>query len=118
MTNKERTREIAGKDPRALTDEDRSFIRDLSAEMGMEFSAKKRCANCYIDQAIAIWREMAKLPEEQQEEQPEARKYALVPGTDVLYRGLRINEATLTDELAKTILSQGFPLYLFARYEA
>ena len=61
---------------------------------------------------------MAKLPEEQQEEQPEARKYALVPGTDVLFRGLRINEATLTDEIAKTILSQGFPLYLFARYEA
>ena len=112
MTNKERTREIAGKDPRALTDEDRSFIRDLSAEMGMEFSAKKRCANCYIDQAIAIWREMAKQPEEQ----PEGRKYALVPGTDVLFRGLRINEATLTDDLAKTILSQGFPLYLFARY--
>ena len=114
MTNKERIREIAGKDPRALTDDDKSFIRDLSAEMGMAFSAKKRCSNCYIDQAIIIWREMAKLPEEQ----PEARKYALVPGTDVLFRGLRINEATLTDELAKTILSQGFPKYLFARYEA
>lgn len=114
MTNKERIREIAGKDPRALTDDDKSFIRDLSAEMGMEFAAKKRCSNCYIDQAIIIWREMAKLPEEQ----PEARKYALVPGTDVLFRGLRINEATLTDELAKTILSKGFPLYLFARYEA
>ena len=113
MTSKERIREIAGKDPRALTEEDKAYVRAMSDEIGIAFSPRKRCSNCYIDQAIAIWREMAKHPEEQ----PEARKYALVPGTDVLFRGLRINEATLTDELAKTILSQGFPKYLFARYD-
>lgn len=110
MTSKERIREIAGKDPRALTDEDKKYIREMSDEMGIAFSPRKRCANCYIDQAISIWREMAK------QDTSEERKFLLVPGTDVLFRGQRVNDATLTDEVAAELLAKGFPKYLFARY--
>lgn len=43
------------------------------------------------------------------------RQYVLKKGVDVLFNGLRINDATLTDELAAQIIEQGFATYWFAK---
>ena len=36
------------------------------------------------------------------------RKYILKPGVDVYFGSIRVNETTLTDELAEYILARGF----------
>lgn len=107
METKELLKEIALKDPAYLTDSERAFIRDTSALMGVEFRPRKKCRDCYGDQAKLLWH-MAK-------NQESDAAYQLKPGLDFKWRGMRINSDTLTDELAEQLISEGIPVVLFAK---
>ena len=93
---------------RSLTADDRDYIKQLSEEMGVAFSPRTRCADCYRDQAILLLREVKNaMPKD------DGRKYHLKAHVDVIYKGMRINEATLTDEIAEDMLRTGLPKHWF-----
>jgi hypothetical protein len=55
----------------------------------------------------------------QEDEQPVAdgRAYVLRKGVDVIFGGIRINEATITDDLARKVLARGFERKYFVKCE-
>lgn len=103
---KERLKEIA--EGGVTTPKQKQFIRDKSAEMGVQFDERTSCVNCYRDQAMILWRIIS------EKEIPKSRKYVLKAGVDVLWRGIRIN-ATATEEELKNYLNDGFPAIFFAK---
>lgn len=75
--------------------------------MGVAFAPKGGCKNCYIDQAVKLWKAM-------QEPAKRTGKYTLKAGVDVIFnRTHRVNAATMTDELAERLIAQGFPTEYF-----
>jgi hypothetical protein len=46
---------------------------------------------------------------------PDERRYILKPGVDVFFGNIRVNETTITDELAEAILARGFERKFFAK---
>ena len=107
METKEILRSLAKMDPEYYTKSDRDYIRELSEQMGVPFKPRKGCPNCYSDQAVLLW---SKLQTQESE-----RAYVLKPGLDFFWKGRRINNETLTDELAETILAEGLPALLFEK---
>lgn len=73
----------------------------------------KKCSNCYTDAAAVIYSQLPK-PEIEQEETE--HKWILRPGIDVLFGGIRICAATITDELAENVVARGFSKMFFAIY--
>lgn len=94
-----------------LTERQRADIIAMSVQMGVEFNPLSGCPNCYRDQVHILWRKLA----EQEVLQTSKRKYLLREGVDVVFKGVRINAATLTDKLAAELLSDGFSRHFFLR---
>lgn len=90
-----------------LTAKEREFVVKYAVENGIQLNTL--CKDCYRDAAIQLY--SIYKPKEEAKENGSA--YQLRDGLDVLFNGLRINEATLTDKLAKRILKQGFPERFF-----
>lgn len=109
MENKEILRSLCEMSPANYTRADREFIRKLSAEMGVEFKPRKGCPNCYNDQAILL------LSILKAKESGSGQRYKLKPGLDFRWKGERINDETLTDELAERLLAEGLPVILFEK---
>jgi len=87
--------------------EDKQLIADLSAKYDMPFEPKKACKNCYIDQAIMLLLAMrGEIPSEE-------CSVRLRDDIDVVINGVRINNATLTDELVKKYRGKGLPEHWF-----
>lgn len=117
-TNK--LREIAAKSAKQVTNEDKDFIRNLAPRYGVELPKEKpNCKSCYVDAAIAIYKaikdaqnaEQANNP--QQEEKPaksQENGLKLKAGVDVIWRGVRINEASATPENLRAWVDNGFPI--------
>lgn len=103
-------------DQSVLSVEDKAFIRNACEELGVEFNPKSRCKSCYQDAAILCVLEIKKREAEENAEKSEAR-YVLRPGTDVLFGNTRVNEATITDELAESLLARGFDPKFFVKCE-
>lgn len=99
-------KEIAEKG--ATTEEQRNFIRNKSKELGVKFIERRACNSCFKDQAVILWRILA------EQEIPDTRKYVLKSGTDVIWRGQRVNN-TMTDKQLKELLKEGFPSVFFAK---
>lgn len=74
--------------------------------MGIALNTK--CPNCYVDAASIIYSRLPKIEDEAHHD-----GYELNDGVDVTFGGIRVCAATLTDEMAQTILAAGFPKYLF-----
>lgn len=89
-------------------DEKKTIAEECEAR-GIKLNQK--CANCYIDAAAIIY---TQLPEQEKEE--DGRKWVLRPGVDVTFGGVRVCEATITDELAEKIVARGFSKMFFATY--
>ena len=53
----------------------------------------------------------------EQDENAEIKTFVLRAGVDVFFRNIRINEATMTDELARDILKKGFPKRFFTKLD-
>lgn len=102
-------RVIATKSAKQVTNEDKDFISDLAPRYGVELPKEKpNCKSCYVDAAVAIYKAI-----KDAKPKPTDRKYVLRDGVDVVWRGIRINEASVTDELAAEWIANGFPKVYF-----
>lgn len=111
---KKRLREIVNKSARTLTEEDRLFLLSVANELGIEKGGKNGCVKCLHDLAVRCYN---KIVENEKPEDDDKRKYILKKGVDVYFGNIRVNEATLTDELAERILARGFERKFFAKCE-
>jgi len=85
----------------SLSKQDRKDIRDLSKEFNIEFAYRKNCSSCYADQIIVLLIRVKKelLPEENAN-----CDYVVIGDKDVKIRGVRINNGTITNELAEWLI--------------
>ena len=111
---KMRLREIVNKSARTLTEDDRSFLLFVANKLVIERVGKSGCVKCWHDIAVRCYNKIA---ENEQPENDDTRKYILKKGVDVYFGNIRVNEATLTDELAERILARGFERKFFAKCE-
>lgn len=111
MKRNDRLREIATKAAGDLTKNDKDYITKMSKEMGVAFSPRPHCPNCYADQAVLLWKAVKDADAAHQE----SPRYILKDGVDVIFGSIRVNSATLTDELAERILARGFDPIYFAK---
>lgn len=104
-----RLKEIAVKTANQITNDDKAFIREYASQYGVEFPKDKpNCKSCYVDAAVLIYKAI-----KDAEPKPIERKYILRDGVDVIWRGIRINDASVTDELAEKWIANGFPKVYF-----
>lgn len=108
---KARVREIVNKPARELTAEDKSFLTEAAAELEIESVTKAGCKKCWHEVAMRI---AIALNNNQPADEDNKRAYVLREGVDLLFGGIRINAATLTDELARKIIERGFDKKYFA----
>lgn len=102
-------KEIAAKSANQVTKADKEFIRQYASQYGVELPKEKpNCKSCYVDAAVLIYKAIKNA-----EPKPTERKYVLRDGVDVIWRGIRINEASVTDELAEKWIANGFPSVYF-----
>ena len=109
---KKRLREIVNKAARSLTEDDRLFLLSVANELGIEIRGKSGCVKCWHDLAVRCYN---KIVENEQPDNDDTRNYILKKGVDVYFGNIRVNEATLTDELAERILARGFERKFFAK---
>lgn len=93
--------------------DDKSFIEEICVREGVDFTPcrKSSCNEAYRDMAVTLY---ARLNTEATES---VCKYQLRPNTDVIFNGIRVNDATLTNELGDALLSMGFPVKFFVKYD-
>ena len=93
-----RAKELATKTE--LTAADKKYLKAEAEKLGIEFVIEKGCKNCYNDLALLIYNAVKK---------EEEAKYILNDGVDIIlgFNGVRINAATLTDELAERLIKAG-----------
>lgn len=110
-------KELAAKT--TLTKKEKDFLIAEAKRLNIEFEVRPDCGNCYQDLALQIY-----LAEKEAEvELPELsdlsdKKYVLKEGTDfiIVGTGERVNEATLTDEMAERLVAKGLTKF-FEKYE-
>lgn len=116
----EALRIIAQKKDR-LTDAEKGIVQDLCVVLGIKFEPKStRCKSCYQDAALQCYNEVMKRADEYarfslEGEKDSERSYVLRPGVDVFFGSVRVNAATLTDELAEKIIARGFDKKFFVK---
>lgn len=88
-----------------LTIEEKAFLRTEAETYGLKVK-KEQCRQCWSDLAV----ELVKAIEGQTAEAvsvPRGTSWRMVKGRDVIVRGRRINDQTLTDDLAEWLRSVG-----------
>ena len=101
---------------KSLSKKDKTYIEMLCATYYVKLN--KKCSSCYSDAILIL---IKKITEENLPKKETAttddRKYILKSGVDVWFGSIRVNEVTLTDELAQRIIARGFPTRYFDKYE-
>ena len=110
---KERLRAIAQGNPQSMTKDDRDFVKACADELGVKIK-NTRCRSCYYDAALDCVVRINEKPEEKAAETDD-RRYILRNGVDLLFGDIRVNEATMTDELAERIIARGFETKYFEK---
>ena len=87
-----------------LTLEDKQFIKDLSTQLNVKFVEREFCSDCYKDQIMVL---LKVLTQQKIDNGEITADYVLRPDIDVIYNGLRINNATLTNDIAEEFLRMG-----------
>ena len=87
-----------------LTLEDKQYIKDLSVQMNVKFVEREFCSDCYKDQIMVL---LKVLTQQKIDNGEITADYVLRPDIDVIYNGLRINNATLTNDIAEEFLRMG-----------
>ena len=110
---KERLRAIAQGNPQSMTKDDRDFVKACADELGVKIK-NTRCKSCYYDVALEC---VVRINEKQEEKAAETddRRYILRKGVDLLFGDIRVNAATMTDELAERIIARGFETKYFEK---
>lgn len=112
---KEMLRDIVNTPASKLTDDDKLLLLNIAESLGLERKGKSGCKKCWHDLAMTCWE---KVTEEEQDEQGDGcRKYKLKKGVDLWFGSVRVNSATMTDELAERILAKGFEKKYFEKCE-
>lgn len=107
----DRLKDIASKRPKDITDNDKVFVSRLAEGLGITLRLKTRCANCYIDGALQLYAHLNKA----QKKTDNGHAYQLHEGVDVFFGSIRVNNSTLTDELAEQIVKKGFSTDYFCK---
>lgn len=110
---KERLRAIAQGNPQGMTKDDRDFVKACADELGVQIK-NTRCKSCYYDAALECVVRIIEKPEEKAAETDD-RRYVLRKGVDLLFGDIRVNAATMTDELAERIIARGFETKYFEK---
>lgn len=93
----------------AISADDKTFIKTICERLNVEFDDCRKCPNKWADLAVQLYSKL------KAEEKPEGGEhYQLKEGVDVIFGGVRVNEATITDELAAKLLARGFARKWFA----
>lgn len=109
---KERLRAIAQGNPQSMTKDDRDFVKACAYELDVKIE-NTRCRSCYYDAALECVVRINEKPEETAE--TDNRRYILRKGVDLLFGDIRVNAATMTDELAEQIIARGFETKYFEK---
>lgn len=110
---KERLRAISQGNPQSMTKDDRDFVKACADELGVKIK-NTRCRSCYYDAALECVVMINENPEEKAAETDD-RRYILRKGVDLLFGDIRVNAATMTDELAEQIIARGFETKYFEK---
>lgn len=115
MTNeeiKQRLREVVNVPASSITAEDKQWLEAVADMLAVERVSKKGCKQCWHDLAFRCYEALRGEAGEQAES---SAKYILKKGVDLLFGGIRVNAATLTDELAERIIARGFETKYFEK---
>ena len=107
-------KELASK--KTLTKVEKAFLTDEATRLNINFEIRPDCSSCYQDLALQIYKlEKENVPVEETTTIP---KYKLIKGLDsiIVGTGERINEATITDQMAKRLYDAGMTK-IFEFYE-
>ena len=97
-----------------LTKEQRERVCAIAHELGVNLDLKRNCKNCYNDAVVLLYREVqSKLM--QDATTGDEQRYVLRPDVDVFFGSVRVNAATLTDELAERLIARGLERKLFIK---
>ncbi len=94
------------------TRKEREQIIELCTKYNVKLNTN--CRNCYIDACISIYN---LLKNDKKVTTATEQKFILKKGVDVLFCGIRINDATLTDDLARKIIKLGFNKEYFTKLD-
>lgn len=111
---KNELRGILNTPAKQLTKEQRNLVQTLADQLGIAHDKSKRCGSCVHDLALQVYNAI-----EAAEPAPEndERRFILREGVDLIFGSIRVNAATMTDELAERILAQGFERKYFVKCE-
>ena len=101
-----------------LSKKDKAYIEGLCSDYDVKLN--KKCSSCYSDAILILIKKITEenLPKKETETATtDNRKYILKSGVDVWFGSIRVNEVTLTDELAEKIIARGFPTRYFKKIE-
>ena len=107
-------KELASK--KTLTKVEKAFLTDEATRLNINFEIRPDCSSCYQDLALQIYKlEKENVPVEETTTIP---KFKLIKGFDsiIVGTGERINEATITDQMAKRLYDAGMTK-IFEFYE-
>jgi hypothetical protein len=102
LTMETKLKELFNK--RNLTLEDKQYIKDLSTQLNVKFVEREFCSDCYKDQIMVL---LKVLTQQKIDNGEITADYVLRPDIDVIYNGLRINNATLSNDIAEEFLRMG-----------
>lgn len=119
MTNKKikaNLREILNARAADLTPEQKDAIKEYANQFGVPTdNLQTNCGSCYHDLALRVYN--AIVEQESEKEKDDKRRYVLKQGVDLFFGDIRVNAATMTDELAERIIARGFEKKYFAKCE-
>lgn len=96
--------------PKDLTQEEKDLLLSISDSYDIPRPKNYQCPNCWNDLMILIRIKIKNLTNLKSD-----RKYVLRSNIDVIWKGIRVNNDTITDELAEQYIKDGFPLSFFLR---
>jgi len=85
----------------SLSKKDREFIRNTSKLLNVPFYPKSKCEDCYKDQIIILAIEVKKSLSVIENN---STSYKMVNGKSIKWRGININDETITDEIAEKFI--------------
>lgn len=118
---KRELREIVNAPVSELTKEQTNRIREIAGELGVSIPKKTRCKLCWINIAVECFEKIKETESEtanntaETDANAEGCKYVLKKGVDLFFGSIRINAATITDELAEQIIKDGFDKRYFEK---
>ena len=103
---------------KSLSKKDKTYIEGLCTDYDVKLNRK--CSSCYSDAILILIKKITEenlSKKETETATTDSRKYILESGVDVWCGSIRVNEVTLTDDLAEKIIARGFPTRYFDKYE-